>query len=713
MSNRSRVVAVVLGAVTAAVVAPERPVTACGPDFPTNMIVRRADALATMWDGSFVEEAGKLAAISDTDRAAFSRAPLQMPASAREQALYSAAAKSFHAGDLDAAARGFRSLLRLPAKERRRLSVAAAYSLGRTLSSHWKSDGAIAAFREVRALAQAGFVDDQSLATSSLGEEARVERTQRGDLVRAVHLYAQEAALDGPDGALSLLAIVREITSRERTALYRDDVGTKLLALYFYTRRSEIADAEQVTWERELTKRATTEARGAAYLAAAAYRNGNWEAAADLASRCHHTPIATWVQAKLALRDGDRARAELLLREVERARIAGNPPDSDLPAYSLDEDPRSLVRGELGLLALADQRFTEAADWFARGTRMVEAAYVAERVMSPDELLVAVRRTEDARRAGPPKLTDGEDAEEVCNLWEPAVGDHAYCWGTSLREIYARRLVRLHRYAEALDAFADSPNADDAKQLIAAMKRADASSGIERAEHLYRASRTLRRKGMEIAGTEVGPDWSAYDGNYERETLCMPSPTAGYARFAEPDSDEYQDPSDGCTLPTKADAAFVSVLEAARVGASAPEIDQRFSYRYAASRLAETAANLVPPGSQAYAQTLCWAALYARRDRTRVDELYATYLRNRGESLGGEFGESCEEPDFHAARTFEADQQQRRIERTLAAPRSRAWTWPRIRGAAWRHKRWLGLPVIAFLLLLLVRRRSGASLGTL
>ncbi|MEO7091651.1 MAG: hypothetical protein ABI175_00285, partial [Polyangiales bacterium] len=318
----------------------------------------------------------------------------------------------------------------------------------------------------------------------------------------------------------------------------------------------------------------------------------------------------------------------------------------------------------------------------------------------------------DARRAAPLKPADS-DTEDPCNDWEPVVDDHSACWGRKLLEIYARRLLRVHRYDDAVDAFAGSAAAQPAKDFIAAMKRADASSGIERAEHLYRAARTLRTNGMEIAGTEVGPDWHVYAGEYNSETLCMPSATAGYAKFQEPDDDTYQDPADGCVLPTKADAPLVSPLEAARVTASAPEIDERFSYRYVASQLAETAANLVPARSQAYAQTLCWAAVFARRDRTRVDELYSTYVRNGASGFNGSFGESCEEPDFHAARTFDADQHERQIERALAAERARAWTWPRIRAAAWRHKRWLALPLIALSLIVLVvlRRRYGASTG--
>ncbi len=155
---------------------------------------------------------------------------------------------------------------------------------------------------------------------------------------------------------------------------------------------------------------------------------------------------------------------------------------------------------------------------------------------------------------------------------------------------------------------------------------------------------------------------------------------------------------------------LVSPLEATRVIASAPEIDQRFSYRYVASQLAEAAANLLPPRSHAYAETLCWAALFARRDRARVDALYARYIRNGAEGFGGE---SCEEPDFHRARTFDDDQHLRAMRTVLRAERARAWTWARIRAAAWRHKSWIAIPLVSLGLLLVVQRRYRTLLGAL
>lgn len=666
------------------------------------MLIRRADALATMWDGSFAEEAAKLVLVSPRDRELFAREPASLVAMPREQTLYTDAARQFHAGDLASAARGFEALLRLPARERQRLSVAAAYSLGRARSARYEDARAIAAFRQVRELVRAGFVDDQHLATSSLGEEAFV--VARESLPRAIRLYAEQAALGDPGGVTSLLQVARGASWRDRE-LARDDVAVALLALYYYTRGHELSDGDRAVWGHALARQVTSARRGAAFMAAASYRDGAWDAAKRFAGMSR-APIATWVRAKLALREGDRAGAERLLREVERAHLVGNV-DSEIASYDLDADPSSLVRGELGVLALASDRFTEAAEWFARGNRQVEAAYVAERAMTFDELRAAVQHA-------PPM-----GAPPMCDDWAPTSdADRARCWAHHLVDIYARRLLRADRYAEALEAWGDDRprterdvddddatenDPDPAAAFVKEMKRAAATTGIERAEHLFAASRTLRSYGMEIAGTEVGPDWKIYDGGYQGDTLCLPSPTHGYTAFAVRDGDGYytDDDGDGCLRPTKEDAALVSPLEADRVRASAPTIDQRFSYRYAASRLAEEAAGLVPPRSQAYATLLCWAARYASRDPARVDELYEMYVRNG--AAGYSIGASCEEPDFGRARTFDDDQAQRRAAKLAAAQRAREWTWPRVRDAAWRRRGWLWYPLAALALIVLAR----------
>ncbi|MFN0249150.1 MAG: hypothetical protein ACKV2T_19860 [Kofleriaceae bacterium] len=746
MGRRAVVASLAVVIAAGVTLGPERRVDACGPDFPTNMLIRRADALATMWDGSFAEEAGKLVPVSANDRELFSRPAKLVAPGALELALYATAAAKFHSGDREGAARGFETVLALPASERPRFSVAAAYSLGRARMALWDRR-AIASFRQVRELVRAGFADDQDLARSSLGEEAfAMARWSRWDSTdeasadtiaastASIRLYAQQAGLGDPNGATSLLMVVRGLDARDRADLYRDDVGASLIALYFYTRGHELSDEERALWKKELAHAVTRGTRGAAYMAAASYRAGEWKAAAAFAS-LSRAPIATWVKAKLALRDGDRAKAEALLREVERAGLNGNTSAAEIASYTLDADPSSLVRAELGLLALSSDRFTEAAEWFGKGNHMVEASYVAERAMSMDELLAAVQRTRP-QRAATPVLPDGTSSSDACSAWSSSTEqERAYCWGTLLVDIYARRLLRVHRYDDALDAFGTrrpvavhdvdgdettENDPDPAGTFVAEMKRAAATTGIERAEHLFYASLTLRRYGMEIAGTEVGPDWRIYHGDMG-DTLCLPSPVHGYTRFAVRDEEGWHWPEDGmdCLLPSRADAALVTPLEAARVIESAPEVDQRFSYRYVASKLAEEAAGLVPPRSQAYAATLCWAAKYASRDRARTDALQAMYARNG--AAGFEIGANCEQPDFARARRFDDEQAQRHAEKIVAAQKTREWTWPRVRDAVWRRRGWLLVPlavVLAGLLLVGIGRayssaksstRSGSS----
>lgn len=701
MSSKWRLIG--LGVVIAAF-ARQPHTDACGPGFPTNMIIRRADALTTMWDGSFEEEARKLVAVSPADRAAFTAPAKKVAASPREELLYIAGAAHFHFGEWDEAAQDFEALLRLPARERAAKSVAAAYSLGRVRRELWQDQRAIAAFRQVRTLVRAGFVDDDGLAIASLGEEARTEWRLNG-AIGGVHLYAEQAAFGD---YLSLLMVARE-PGLPRAELYRDNVGTKLLALYYYTRGGELSDEDRPKWKRELVRQATTEERGAAYMAAAMYIDGAWDQAATFASRCTHSPIATWVQAKLALRDGDRKKADALLRQVEHAAPAGNDGNGDV-MYTIDDDPRARVRGELGLLALADGRFAEATDWFARGNHSVEAAYVAERALTFDELETVVQHSDPTRAAGP-KVNENEDPAHVCNddsIYEDGEpsSNHDYCWATRLLNIYARRAMREHHYEAALDAF--GPDNEDAHELVTALERADAASGIERAQQLFAASKLMREHGMELAGTEAGPDWAIYEGDYSRPQLCLPQPAHGYVKYA-PDDDDGWDEGEECVAPTRADTAFISPLEIARVRASAPEIDQRYSYRYVASSLAEKGAELVPPRSQAYTALLCWAAHYAHRDQSRVEELYAKAIRNgAADALSGEFAEECDEPDFAGARNFNDRQADRQVERMREAARARSVTWPKIRHAAWKRRRWALLPLSLFvgLVAMLALRRA-------
>lgn len=125
----------------------------------------------------------------------------------------------------------------------------------------------------------------------------------------------------------------------------------------------------------------------------------------------------------------------------------------------------------------------------------------------------------------------------------------------------------------------------------------------------------------------------------------------------------------------------------------------RFHYRALASHLAEAAADLVPPRSQAFAALLCQAATYVEyREPARVKALYQRYVKEGPAGFGRDFGDQCPTPDFAHARTFAQDH----------APAHRSFV-TRLYGFAGRHL-WglLGIGAVALLALagLLVRRRG-------
>ena len=130
-------------------------------------------------------------------------------------------------------------------------------------------------------------------------------------------------------------------------------------------------------------------------VAALAYRIGRYDLAQSLASRLD-TALAWWVRAKLALRQGDSVQAAQAY-----ARAAAAFPRAD---GSLDADSAGRLRAEQGVLTLSRGQYVEALDQLLRAggpldaTRPAEeegwpmapywndAAYVAERVLTLDEL---------------------------------------------------------------------------------------------------------------------------------------------------------------------------------------------------------------------------------------------------------------------------------------------------------------------------------------
>ncbi|MCB9562961.1 MAG: hypothetical protein H6708_21360 [Kofleriaceae bacterium] len=671
MRTRDAMVVVTLAA--GVVVATPPRADACGPDFEIELLSRRDDAMFELQEGIFSIEAGQLVAPPGRRyKVAVGDDPYGVRdlGDPEETARYERGAEAFARGDLAAAERAFASVLALPPAQRLHRSTWAAYMLGRLRDG----DAAIAAYRQVRALVDLGFLDERALAASSLGQEARLELA-RGRVGAAIGLYAEQAAHGHADGWISLLAIARQgIRDGQEAELLATSVGQRLVAAYLDTRAHELTAEQRDRLWRELA--ALDAVAGADHLAAAAYRDGRWALAGQLAGRDPDRALSRWVRAKLALRAGDPATAEVLLGQVattldaDAARCAADDPDrapwEDAPEPRFDDGLRDRVAGERAILALRGDRPVDAMAeiWAARGSYPTDVMHVAERVLTVDELRAFV----DGRA----------DADDVLDDRDGDGYAYARAWTRSLRDVLARRLMRVGRFTEALPYF-DADNRTDAALLASALTRAAPDGGhrdpIERAQALYEASRMARRHGMELLGTEHAPDWAAYDGQFDLGEYGI---DGGWPR---------DEPS-----------PWVSRGERGRIDGNAPTYRQRYHYRYLASALAEQAADLLPPRSQAFAAVLCHATAYVlSTDRDRVDELWLHYTRDGATvDFASHFGQDCPEPEFERARHMP-----RPAPRRSRHPRRDAllrWTWPGVAaatalgialvaGALWRRRR--------------------------
>lgn len=580
---------------------------ACGPDFPFEFLSRRDETLAQLPDGLFMLEAGRL--VSPPTHP-FTVAELEEPAQSFEGAseeavaLYRSGARLWSRRDAQEPMRDFfEKLLALPEAERRPLTLPAEYSL----AENSEPAEARQRFARVRELAAQGWLDPRGLAVASLGEEARLAR-DAGDDTRAIALYAEQASHGSQRGAVSLLFVARDLIAHEARldrALV-DPLAQRLISTYLWTRSQEdwwSERAEGPTSVQVLERlMKVPHVAGADRLAAALFRAGRFEDAARMVEK-EETPIAHWVKAKLLLRRGQREAAD---RELEQA-AAGYPlAESWSVAYQPDFRPRQQVELERTILALSRDDFEGALRHAETSCSWEDVAYLAERVLDLESLKKHVDGP--APDPSPCAAYKGADEVDTDNSWK-VVDQHR-----GLRRVLARRLLREGRGAEALGYFEPALRAEAERYLKAL---AQPGEGLARAQALYVASTIARDKGMELLGYEGAPDFNWTEGSY--------APRAEFQADAGLSDEEWR-----------------------RYQASGPTHAMRFHYRAVASHLAEQAADLVSPRSQAFTALLCKAAVYVNsRDDERVAQLWRRAVKE-GPLLSEPmvFAQECPTPRF-------------------------------------------------------------------
>ncbi len=524
--------------------------------------------------------------------------------------LYLAGAVAWHQRRLDVARATWRALLELPEAERRYRTVWVAFMLGRlevdVLQTTRRDDRvtinaahseARRRLRETRAAVSAGFRDPLGLAAASLGWEAKASLAT-GDFSGAIGLYfAQHAAGDAT--ALPSLqrasrdALAAAASNNDYRSLARDEISRRVITAFLVAKGGprfgeDGPRAEQLqAWAVALEQTGLGTVPDADRLAWLAYEGGLFALAERWAALAIDSPEAQWIRAKLVLRGGNLRRGEDMLRAAAAAPAVG-------------DAHRRQILAELGRVCLAQDNFNGALAAALEGRHWEDAAFVAERVMAPAELVAFV----EAQPAGETAATAASNSG--WNVERPQE------W---LRHLLARRLARAGKLEQAARYFPAQWR--EAFQAYATDTRTGfdvTRATAERASAFWRAAQAIRAHGMELLGTELEPDWAIWEGNFGQAS-SVAERRAGPANAG------------GVFAPTPVEQARWDAHEAPT---------KRFHYRYRAAELAWWAAALLPNDSDETARILATAGGWLKaRDPQAAQPFYqALVIRCGNTALG-------------------------------------------------------------------------------
>lgn len=506
-------------------------------------------------------------------------------------------------------------LLARPEAERKYKSTWAAFMLGKSWMEE-DPDKAIDYFQQVRTLAKKGFADSLGLAAASLGLEAKIHYEEgRAGLGHAIELYLEQFATGDSSAANSLrwsagaaLATPNDEQLREFAA---NPKTRRLLTAFLISHHTEYnsqLDAEARTWLGAVEATDAKDVESAEQLALAAYQAGDAELAQRWIDRAKSSPTAQWLQAKLFLRAGKVDQAAALLARISKCfptDDAGTNAVKRLEENLFVADRRNSyertpagceVLGEIGALKLARREYTQALDALLNAGFWLDAAYVAERVLTTDELKIYVDHLWPAMPNRDALVVEGNtNATELLRA--------ELC--ENIRYLLGRRLARENRGVEARSYFPVERQPRLEELLGALIAGWDTRrSNDERARWLFTAAVIARTNGMALLGTETAPDWHSRAGRYEGH-LTIETRTNEDFGFTRASEEEFR-----------------------RAMHHHPDPDEQFHYRYQAAFLGWEAAKLMPNDSDETARVLCTSGSWLKcRDAETADLFYKSLVR--------------------------------------------------------------------------------------
>lgn len=538
-----------------------------------------------------------------------------------EFSMYLQGAVVFHRGETDKAIAAWTDILALPRAGRHYRSTWTAFMLGKAMMGT-RPDEAVEWFRRVRQYAGQGYADSLGLVSASLGWEARLA-LDGGRINEAIALYFEQWKAGDYTATMSLnIAAARAVASAPDMleTFARNEVTRKVVTAYitsmggpsFYG-SGDIRSESLIKWLTAVEKSGVETVNEADRFACGAYQTGEYSLArrwADLAPS--DAPMAKWVRAKLFMRDGKLKEASQELAGIASGYPEFGPPEKDISSgvsYDFTSDPMSSrVRGELGAILLSRKEFTSALDALLRGGHWIDASYVAEKVLSIEELLKYVTQVWPEKM---PVVSVRPQEDYLHSIFEYSRKEE----GTreNIRYLLARRLARLARFDEARPFYPETwrPWFD---AYAGALKTAvNGKSDAVKSRAYWTAACIARYRGMELLGTEEAPDWKClYDGLFQGDSAAgirkESSKVAGGSR------EEW----------------IRSETNSAGTGG------KRFHYRYIAADYAWKAASLLPDQDNDKARILCSAGIWLKgSDPKGADKFYKELVRRCGRTALG------------------------------------------------------------------------------
>lgn len=353
----------------------------------------------------------------------------------------------------------------------------------------------------------------------------------------------------------------------------------------------------------------------AAYLGWTAYSAAHYEEAAHWLEKAKNdTPAASWLRSKLQRRAGRLDAAARSMQQAWQTIIQPGAytgwrspaPDTADTEFNYGSDGGILsfpaaASGDLGLLRLDRGEFVQAMDTFLKGGLWSDAAYVAERVLTLEELKGYVDR----------QLPDSGPSGAVMKEEIPR-----------LRYLFGRRLVREGHYTEAAQ-YLEPPYDKLLKTYVQALDDGanEKLPKQTRANALLTAAWLARHDGMELMGTEVSPDGFGSKGNFEDPDIAAQRLTGKYSVTT----------FEGGTDKTKNLPMVIKPTskELQRLLRQKISPDIRYHYRNIASELAIKGSRLLEDNTEELADVLNTAGTWVKDRNEKLADRYYQILEKR------------------------------------------------------------------------------------